>query len=88
MNVQFRESFVKDLHDIRDKELLKRIRAAIEALEQARALGDVAGLKKLEGGKGYYRLRIGDYRMGLAVEGDVITLVRFLHRKDIYRYFP
>ncbi|MBP1468695.1 type II toxin-antitoxin system RelE/ParE family toxin [Candidatus Chloroploca sp. M-50] len=36
----------------------------------------------------YYRIRIGDYRLGLFVEDDTITVVRFLHRRDIYRYFP
>ena len=87
MKVQFRESFVKDLRDILDKKLLGRVRAAIEALEQAQDLGDVAGLKKLEGEKLRYRIRVGDYRLGLSIEGDVVTLVRFLHRRDIYRYF-
>ncbi|GIK72728.1 MAG: hypothetical protein BroJett021_17160 [Chloroflexota bacterium] len=36
----------------------------------------------------YYRIRVGDYRLGLALEGDTVILVRFLHRKEIYRYFP
>lgn len=88
MNVLFAENFAKDLRDIRDKELLRRVRAVIEALEQAQDLGDVAGVKKLEGSKWHYRLRIGDYRLGLSIEGDLVILVRFLHRKDIYRYFP
>lgn len=34
------------------------------------------------------RLRIGDYRLGMIVEGEVVEIVRFLHRRDIYRYFP
>jgi len=40
------------------------------------------------GGDRYYRIKIGDYRIGMTVEGNLVTLVRFLHRKDIYRYFP
>ena len=36
----------------------------------------------------YYRARIGDHRLGIALEGDVVVLVRFLHRRDIYRLFP
>jgi mRNA-degrading endonuclease RelE of RelBE toxin-antitoxin system len=31
---------------------------------------------------------LGDYRLGLVIEDDIVTLVRILHRKDIYRYFP
>jgi mRNA interferase RelE/StbE len=33
-------------------------------------------------------LRISDYRMGIFVENNTVIIVRFLHRKEIYRYFP
>jgi mRNA interferase RelE/StbE len=36
----------------------------------------------------YYRIRLGDYRVGLKIENNTVCFVRFLHRKDIYRYFP
>lgn len=36
----------------------------------------------------YYRIRIGNYRLGLKQEQDTLTLLRFMHRKDIYTYFP
>ena len=45
-------------------------------------------LRKLRGSDRYYRIRVGEYRVGLSVEGDTVTFVRFLHRKDVYRYFP
>jgi mRNA interferase RelE/StbE len=51
-------------------------------------LQEVENLKKLRGGDRYYRIRIGDYRIGLAVEESTVIFVRFLHRKDVYRYFP
>ena len=88
MTVRFKESFVRDLRHIKDKGLLTRVRELIELVEQAPHLRQVANLKKLRGGGNYYRIRVGDYRIGLSVEGDAITFVRFLHRKDIYRYFP
>jgi mRNA interferase RelE/StbE len=31
---------------------------------------------------------VGDYRIGISVEGDEVEFVRCLHRRDIYRYFP
>lgn len=88
MNTQFKESFNKDLRRIRDKDLLNRTKAVILSVEQAKGLGDIPNLERLKGWSKYYRIRVGDYRVGLAVEGDVVTFVRFLHRKDIYRYFP
>ena len=88
MNVEFRESFLKDLRSIQDKKLLIKIRETIEALESAADLQTINNLKKLRGGKSYYRIRIGEYRLGLYAENDSLALVRFLDRKDIYRKFP
>ncbi len=47
-----------------------------------------AALKKLKGFDGAYRIRIGDYRVGLFIVQETITFARVLHRKEIYRYFP
>ncbi|MEW5988863.1 MAG: type II toxin-antitoxin system RelE/ParE family toxin [Chloroflexota bacterium] len=88
MNVVFRRSFARDLKQIRDKALLKRVREIIEQVEQANVLGELSNVKKLEGSDLYFRIRVGDYRLGLLIEGDTVTFVRFLHRKDVYRYFP
>jgi mRNA interferase RelE/StbE len=88
VNAEFRSSFARDLEKVRDKSLLQRVKHLIEAVEKADSLADVPGLKKLTGSKNYFRLRVGDYRIGLAVEKDSLIFVRFLDRKDIYRYFP
>lgn len=88
MKVQFRESFVRDLRTIRDDSLRSRLAAIIQSVEAARGSGEIASLKKLRGGGNYYRIRVGDYRVGLAMEDDTVTFVRFLHRRDIYRQFP
>ena len=88
MNVSFRSSFARDLNRITDKNLLRRVRETIEDVERAQSINDLPNLKKLKSSKNYYRLRIGDYRIGLAVEDDVLVFVRFLNRKEIYRYFP
>ena len=76
------------LNRITDKSLLRRVRGTIEDVERAQSINDLPNLKKLKSSKNYYRLRIGDYRIGLAVEDDVLVFVRFLNRKEIYRYFP
>jgi mRNA interferase RelE/StbE len=88
MNVEFRKSFEKDLNKIRDEDLLQRIQTVIEEVETIDSLIDLANVKKLKGEGDYYRIRVGDYRIGLFVSDDVIEFVRVLHRKEIYRYFP
>ena len=37
---------------------------------------------------GRYRIRIGNYRIGIEVNEDVIEVMRVLHRREFYRYFP
>ena len=88
MKVEFRESFAKDLKGVRDRSVLKRTKEVIEAVEKADSLADITNLKKLKGGGNYFRLRVGDYRIGVTLEDDTVIFVRFLNRKDIYKYFP
>jgi len=88
VKVGFRESFAKDLKGVKDKSLLKRVKETVEAFEKAASLADMPNLKKLKGGGNYFRLRVGEYRVGVTLENDTIIFVRFLNRKDIYKYFP
>lgn len=68
--------------------MLRRVREAIEQVEVAETLGELPNLTILSGASGFYRIRVGDHRIGIAVEGDEVEFVRCLHRRDIYRYFP
>jgi mRNA interferase RelE/StbE len=34
--------------------------------------------------KGYWKLRVGDYRVVFRVEGDEITIFGIRHRRDVY----
>ena len=88
MKTRFRESFTKDLLKIGEKSVLKRIRDVVEHIERTENIKDIPNLKKLKGTTGFYRVRVGDFRVGLAVEDDTVTFVRCLHRREIYRYFP
>ncbi|MBE9050528.1 type II toxin-antitoxin system RelE/ParE family toxin [Nostocales cyanobacterium LEGE 11386] len=88
MKVEFRKSFEKDLGKIQDEDLLLRIKTVIEEMETAESLLKISNIKKLKADGNYYRIRVGDYRIGFAEDEDVITFVRVLHRKEIYRYFP
>ncbi|MEX2139031.1 MAG: type II toxin-antitoxin system RelE/ParE family toxin [Pirellulales bacterium] len=88
MKVEFKKSFAKDLKALKDQELLDRVRELIELVENAAVLSEIPGLKKLKGGGNYFRLRIGDYRVGIALEDDTVIFVRILNRKDIYKHFP
>jgi mRNA interferase RelE/StbE len=84
----FTASFEKDLRRIADRRVRASVSEAISEVEAARRPGEIRGLKKLRAGGDYFRLRIGDYRVGLTIEDEVVKFVRLLHRSEIYRYFP
>ena len=63
-------------------------KAIIEAVETASTLEDITNLKKLKGVDGYFRIRLGNYRIGLFLQDETIRFVQCLHRREFYRYFP
>ena len=60
----------------------------MEELEAARDIFEVSNVRKMEGWENHYRIRIGDYRLGVEMEGEVAILQRFRHRRDFYLGFP
>ena len=89
MKIAFRKSFAKDLKKHRKEEdLLSRIREIILEIEVAETLSSIKNIKRLKADGPYYRIRTGNYRLGLIVEAETVIFVRVLHRKEIYRYFP
>ncbi len=88
MKSTFRQSFVRDLRKIKDETTLERVRQVIAQVDEARALTDVKDMTKLSGSNKFYRIRIGDYRIGIVVETETVEFVRCLNRREIYRFFP
>jgi mRNA interferase RelE/StbE len=88
MEVKIDESFEKDLHKLKDAQLNKRVAKVIRQTQAAENLTQVTQLKKLKGTNSLYRIRVGDYRIGLEVQENVAIFIRILHRKDIYKFFP
>ena len=88
MKVKFQSSFAKDLRRIKDSTVLVRVKMVIEDVEAAQSLLELEHTKKLHTGSNCFRIRIGDYRLGLILEGDEVTFVRCMNRRDLYKFFP
>lgn len=88
MKTSFRKSFLRDLKKLKDQRVRAQVRAATEGVEAAGGLSDLPGVTKMSGGGSYYRIRIGDYRIGLSVEGDEAEFVRVLHPLTATAYSP
>lgn len=88
MEVRFTNLFDKDLAALRDRKTAEAVANAISDVKSAASLKDIRNIKKLKGSTHHYRIRVGHYRIGIFVEGGIVEFSRFLHRKDVYRYFP
>ncbi|MFO0359961.1 MAG: type II toxin-antitoxin system RelE family toxin [Flavobacteriales bacterium] len=89
MIVKFDKSFLKALDKIKDPTVLKRIETAIRKAEETETFENLSSTKKLVGFTNYYRIKVGDYRVGLElINPNEIRLITVLHRKDIYKKFP
>jgi mRNA interferase RelE/StbE len=86
---QFKKTFLRDLAEL-PVPYCKRIEKLVfEEFPGMSGLSDKLDIRKIQGYESYYRIRIGQYRIGCEIEaGDKITFYRLKNRKDIYRVFP
>ncbi len=88
MKTEFLNHFYKDLKAIKNENIRIDIFNSIKQVELAESIKEIKNIKKLKGSKIAYRIRIGDYRIGLYIENNIIEFARISHRKDIYNLFP
>ncbi len=88
MEILFEESFAKDLKRIKDRKILNRLSLIIQEVKDATKIAKIRNLQKLKGYDSYFRIKVSNYRIGIDRIDNSIIFVRFLHRKDIYKYFP
>jgi mRNA interferase RelE/StbE len=87
MEIKIDKSFQKDTRRIKDKNVLKRIANTIANVQRAKTLEEIKSINKIQGAQSMYRIRIGDYQLGIIVSDSKVEFIRCLHRKDIYKYF-
>jgi len=84
MKTIFRTSFIRDLKTISNNKILIEVEKVILEIEACENLNSIKNLKKMAGESGFFRVKVKDYRIGLFLEQQEVTLVRCLQRKDIY----
>ncbi len=88
MKVSFRSSFHRDLKKIKDNMILQKVKNYIYRAEEASSLAEMIHVKKISGNRGFYRIRVNEYRIGIFVSAEEIEFVRCLHRREVYKFFP
>lgn len=89
MKVGYLPRFVKDLKKLKKQPIYSEVKKlAFNMIPEYTDLSEISNLKKLKGENNTYRIRVGDYRIGLFIDEERIIFARVLHRKDIYKKFP
>jgi mRNA interferase RelE/StbE len=91
VEIIFKKSFIKALQAT-PKSVQEATAVVIDKLQNAPSL-EKSGVdyKRMEGqkkGENYYRIRIGDWRIGIQYIKPKVIIITILSRGDIYKKFP
>lgn len=84
----FKKTFLKDLAEVPGAYRSKIERLVFEDIPSLQHITDKIDIKKIQGYESYYRIRIGNYRIGCEIQAGNIIFYRVKNRKDIYKVFP
>jgi mRNA interferase RelE/StbE len=87
--VEYTKKFLKELADL-PQDMQARIEPIVFQELESENPFELGYLQKMKGYDDKYKIRVGDYRIGISLDKETQTLIcqRVAHRKDIYRTFP
>lgn len=88
LEIVVHKKFLKDLIALPSNPRKQIEKFVFEELEIISDIREINSLEKLAGQKGFYKIRFGDYRVGLEITKDQFIVHRVMNRKEIYRFFP
>jgi len=89
LQILYRKSFLRDLKKIKILPVYEEIyNLVFNELSHMQDINEISNVKSMKGFANYYRIRMGDYRIGIEFVGEYLEVIRVLHRKEFYRFFP
>ncbi|NET69802.1 MAG: type II toxin-antitoxin system RelE/ParE family toxin [Sphaerospermopsis sp. SIO1G2] len=87
--VEYTKKFIKELASL-PQDVQSRIEAIVFTELEIENPFELAYLGKMKGYKDKYKIRVGDYRIGLTLDQETQTILcqRVAHRSEIYKIFP
>ena len=87
--VEYTKRFLKELAAL-PVDIQSRVEPIIFQEIESENPFELGYLEKLKGYSDKYKIRVGDYRIGITLDQETKTLIcqRVAHRKDIYRILP
>lgn len=87
MEIIVTKTFVKQLK-LCPVYIREATKVVLLSLEKVKKLKEVSDVKKITGYTHYYRIRIGDYHIGIKSEKPGFFIMAILHRGTIYKKIP
>lgn len=89
MQITYTKTFLKDLAKVTPVKRRQQIEKFVfEELPVLSSIENAGNIEKMTGYKNHYKVRFGDYRVGMLKNNNTIELRRVLNRKEIYKFFP
>lgn len=89
MNFETSKQFDKLVFRIKDKTLKIRLSNIFEKVAKAKSLDEISNVTPIVGHPGYYRIKFGDYHIGVSLEENMIWFLYFGKRdENTYKKFP
>lgn len=87
--VKYNKKFLKELISL-PVDIQSRVKTIVFQELEINNPFNIGYINKMKGYKNKYKIRVGDYRMGLKIDKNNKTIFceRVAHRREIYKVFP
>jgi len=77
MEILFEKAFERDIRKIGSRSVLHKLREVILHIKQATKISEIKNIRKIEGTKLFYRIKLGNYRIGIEISSNKVIFVSF-----------
>ena len=88
MKVEYSKKFLKQLATVPSGIRSKIESFVFDELVSTSSIYEMGKVEKMKGYDSFYKVRFGNYRLGLMIENEIIAVKTVMHRKEIYKFFP
>ena len=86
--IKLKKPAIKDIESLQPSYHKRIVEIVFKFLPTITNLNQISDCQKIKGYDKFYRIRVGDYRIGFELRDNQIVIYRIMHRKDIYKHFP
>ena len=88
MKVEYSKKFLKQLAAV-PSDIRSKIESFVfEELVSTSSVYEMGKVEKMKGYDGFYKVRFGNYRLGLVIENEMVSVKTVMHIREIYKFFP